>query len=439
MHVAPGPSVHPDRSDIFKELHSSPFFEVQAPTRLFSFALFFDDDNGAQWRSLLGLAEELGHAGPPEGARNFSAGNNAFQFHWSLHTEFARYTFVLGGAALDLPAAQVALEVSAAWLHALQGQIIAATQFAIVPDDYAHWDALRERWFGSHRLIGGEIGEGRGRAYTDYHLHPAGAIDGGATRHVIFDRLMGPQQAGRMVQRLIEIDTYVALALLSLPLAKRQMADLDVLGLALRRLTELTGREELRDEKMLKQLENLAAELECCIAESQYRFSASNAYYKLVESQVHELEAGPLPAIQPFRQFIWRRLGPAMMTCTTVERRQDRLAQRVQRTTALLRTRVEVTHEKQNRELLAGMAQRAELQLRLQETVEGLSIWVLTYYAVGLLSHALGALAMFGLADHAELVVGASVPLVALLFWLCTRAAKRKFRKLHAGGEAAKA
>lgn len=437
-----GPAAHPERPYIFRELHSSPFFEVQAPARLFSFALFFDEDKGEQERAVSRLAEAMGCTRPPAGTRHFSAANDTLTFYWSLHTEFARYTFVLAEEAHeDLLAVDVACELPVSWLHSLNGQVIAATQFVVGVEDDSRWDALREGWFGANHIIGGDIGGGRGRAYTDYRLHPAGPIDGGATRHVIFDRAMGPQQTGKMVQRLIEIETYVSLSLLSLPLAKRQMTSLDVLGIELRKLTDLTEREELRDESLLKRLENLAAELERLIAESQYRFSASHAYHKLVEGQVAELDAIPAGGAQPFRQFIWRRLGPAMMTCATVEQRQDRLAQRVQRTTALLRTRVEVTHEKQNRELLAGMARRAELQLRLQETVEGLSIWVLTYYAVALLSHALNTLEVLGVEVHAELVAGVAVAPVAFLFWLCTRAAKRRYGRLHAaapdGGNAA--
>lgn len=431
MSLPRGPSDHPERPCIFRELHSSPFFEVPSPARLLSFALFFDEDHGEQRRSACRLAAALGCDGPPEGARYFNAGNDKFSFCWSLHTEFARYTFVRSGAAADASDADIEHEIPADWLRSLNGKIIAAARLVIVPADYPGWETLRENWFGQSRLIESEIGEGRGRACTDYRLHPDRLMDGGVTRYVVFDREMGPQQTGRMVQRLAEIETYVSLALLSLPVAKRQMTALDVLGIELRQLTELTQRAELRDEGLLNRLENLAAELERLIAESQYRFSASQAYHRLVESQMAELDEAPVPDAQPFKRFIWRRLGPAMMTCATVERRQDRLAQRVQRTTALLRTRVEVTHEQQNRDLLAGMARRAELQLRLQETVEGLSVWVLTYYAVGLLSHALHALEAAGLPLHAELIAGASVPLIALLFWRGTRAAKGRYMKQH--------
>jgi len=125
-----------------------------------------------------------------------------------------------------------------------------------------------------------------------------------------------------------------------------------------------------------------------------------------------------------------RRLAPAMETCETAAQRQERLMARLQRSTALLRTRVEVVHEAQNRALLASMDRRAELQLRLQETVEGLSVGVLTYYAVGLLGYLFKAGKATGLHLDVELLTGLAIPLVALLVWLGMRRVKKT---LHHG------
>ena len=85
--------------------------------------------------------------------------------------------------------------------------------------------------------------------------------------------------------------------------------------------------------------------------------------------------------------FIVRRLLPAMNTCVTMARRQEDLSSRVARNSQLLRTRVEVELERQNQELLAQMNRRAKLQLHLQETVEGLSVVAISYYALGLIGY----------------------------------------------------
>jgi len=114
-----------------------------------------------------------------------------------------------------------------------------------------------------------------------------------------------------------------------------------------------------------------------------------------------------------------------METCATAVRRQERLMTRLQRSTALLRTRVEVVHEEQNRALLASMDRRAALQLRLQETVEGLSVGVLTYYAVGLLGYLFKAGKAAGMHLNVELLTGLAIPVVAGSVWLGMRRVKR--------------
>jgi uncharacterized membrane-anchored protein len=45
----------------------------------------------------------------------------------------------------------------------------------------------------------------------------------------------------------------------------------------------------------------------------------------------------------------------------------------------LLRTRVEITRERQNQQLLTSMDRCARLQLRLQQAVEGLSVAAISY------------------------------------------------------------
>jgi uncharacterized membrane-anchored protein len=285
--------------------------------------------------------------------------------------------------------------------------------------------AIAARWFAGHELIGAEIGDGNGVAYTDLRLHADPLLAEGFSRFVVIDRAMGPRQSGRMLRRLFEIETYRMLALLALPMAKQQMQAQDALGIRLGIITEKMSQADSEDAAMLGELSQLSAEAENLIAQSQYRFSAAHAYYQLVERRISELRETRLPGLQPFREFMEHRLEPAMDTCRTATLRQDRLTARLQRATALLRTRVEVINEEQNRALLASMDKRAALQLRLQEMVEGLSVGVLSYYAVGLISYAAKALKAAGVHLNAELLTGASIPLVALGVWWGVRRAKR--------------
>ena len=79
-----------------------------------------------------------------------------------------------------------------------------------------------------------------------------------------------------------------------------------------------------------------------------------------------------------------RRRRPAMRTCQTASERQAELSQKLTRAANLLRTRVDIALEQQNRTLLETMSERGRLQLRLQQTVEGLSIAAVSYYVLGL-------------------------------------------------------
>jgi uncharacterized membrane-anchored protein len=76
---------------------------------------------------------------------------------------------------------------------------------------------------------------------------------------------------------------------------------------------------------------------------------------------------------------------------------------------------VDVELERQNQQLLAQMNRRAKLQLRLQETVEGLSVVAITYYASQLVNYlAKGLKPVIG-GMNPEVVAAISIPIIAAL------------------------
>ena len=423
---------HHLRRELNEEAHARPYAAIPSPARLTSLSLYYDFDDVPQRAALADLAERIGLPAPLTDQAYYSASAGDLTVRWSLHTEFARYTFIVGGDCAD-PFERTALDrIPAAWLRDLPGVVLVALHAVLLPSEReTELAEMSSRWFDGRELIGAEIGDGNGAAYTDLRLHPDARLAEGFSRYVVVDRAMGASQSGRMLQRLFELETYRMLTLLALPIAKKQMRDLDNLGIELRAITERMAAAEGNgsDAQLLSQLTALATRVEQLIAESQYRFSAAHAYYRLVEARIGELREQRISGMQPFREFMERRLSPAMNTCETVARRQDRITARLQRTTALLRTRVEVLHEEQNRALLASMDRRAALQLRLQETVEGLSVGVLTYYMVSLLHHLLAAVEAAGLHLNVELLTGLAIPLVALTVWFSMRRLKASLNK----------
>jgi uncharacterized membrane-anchored protein len=419
-------NAHPLRRSLNDEAHARPPVAISSPARMSSITLLFEKDDHGQREALMDLIERLGLPALEPGASHYTGVAGEMTVRWALHNEFVRYGFILPGVCPDPFDRTVLDRLPQDWLARLPGKLIVGVHALLLPaEQEAPVQEVAQRWFNARELIGAEIGDGNGIAYTDLRLHPDSKLAEGFSRYVLIDRQMGENQSGRMLQRLFELETYRILALLALPIAKQQMREINELGAKLNAVTERMCSEEDRDAGLLAELTDLASRAERLVGEHQYRYSATRAYYQLVGQRIQELREHRIPGLQPFREFMERRLAPAMATCETVLGRQDRLIARIQRTTALLRTRVEVQHEQQNRALLASMDRRAELQLRLQETVEGLSVGVLTYYLVSLLHHIFAALHAAGVSIEPELATGIVVLPVAVVVWLGVRRVKR--------------
>jgi uncharacterized membrane-anchored protein len=247
---------------------------------------------------------------------------------------------------------------------------------------------------------------------------------------VLCNRGFTPRQAGRMLQRLFEIEAYRMMALLAFPIARQLSPRMVDIERALAVLTDRIASGVGDDESLLQELTRLAAEIESSLAASQFRFGACRAYHELVTTRIAELRERRLPGIQTIEEFMVRRLTPAVATCATVSQRMHDLSERVAQGSALLSTRVDIAREHQNQALLASMDRRARLQLRLQQTVEGLSIAAIVYYVVGLVGYGAKAGKAAGLKVEPDLIVGLSIPLVALLVMWALRRARRA---LHRG------
>ena len=145
-----------------------------------------------------------------------------------------------------------------------------------------------------------------------------------------------------------------------------------------------------------------------------------------MKKRITELKEIPIVGMQTFGEFMDRRLGPAMKTCNWTARRQDELAARISRVTQLLRTRVDIERESQNQRLLTSMDQRAKVQLRLQETVEGLSIVAISYYGASLIGYMSKGLKTLGIAVSADLVIAVAIPVIAVLGYVSMKAMKKR-------------
>jgi uncharacterized membrane-anchored protein len=290
-------------------------------------------------------------------------------------------------------------------------------------------DALAARHFGGRQLVGSRIADGIATALTDFRIH-----EDGFSRWLLLDRGMKPNQAGRAVQALLEVDAYRLLALLAFPVA-RELSP--VLNRNERELSEianvLVNADPESEPVLLDRLTRLQADIERHEADNHYRFGAAEAYYTLVQRRTSQLREERVAALQTFQEFMERRLGPAMNTCAAISARLESLSQRVTRATQLLSTRIEITRERQNQQLLESMNRRAETQLRLQQTVEGLSVAAITYYAAGLINYVAKGLQQSGLPIDPALATALGIPVVAVLMWLGVRRVRRAVTAISGG------
>ena len=418
------PPDHPRRFELNDEVHARPPEALQAPARVSYLALLLDGTGRAEEVARLAdLARSCKASVPAADANHFAADLGPFRIKWERHTEFSRYMFIVDGAS-DAPFGDPAIErVPAGFVAGLPGEVIAAAHVALLPAEPEEpvLDALSRTMLGGNVVVGSRIGDGAATALTDFRIHADGF-----SRFVVCDRELAPRQAGRVIQRLLEIDTYKTLALLAFPVA-RELGPF--LGRSERELaaitTSLADAGDANEGALLDRLTRLEAEIESRGAENQFRFGAAAAYYELVRRRIGELREARLSGVQTFGEFVERRLAPAMNTCEAVVTRQEALSGRVARATTLLSTRVDVTQARQNQDLLQSMNRRAQLQLRLQETVEGLSIAAVTYYIVGLVGYAAKGAKPLGADFNPDVAMAASIPIVLLLVAIGIRRIRR--------------
>ena len=341
------------------------------------------------------------------------------------HTEFTTVTVIAPQAGAPFARSAVDL-LPEGWLEAVPGRVLAAVEIASeeLPVAEAGTAKTMERvaeFFNQGQLIGGWVVERVASVWSHFRLD-----EREATRFLVQGHALTPGRYGRLLQRLVEIETYRLAAMLSLPLARDLLPQIDVLEGQHVTLVERIGRMDAGDEReLLGDLTNLSLTTERFQARCGSRFSLTESYARILAARVRELREEQVPGYQTISEFFDRRLAQALHTCQTADAGLSALSLRLQSTTSLLRTRVEVNLQSQNQLLLASVDRRAAAQLRLQRAVEGLSVVVLTYYLANLLKIVLEGTEAAGFAVHATLVVALVLPLLAGGVWWAVRRTKR--------------
>ena len=425
---------HPSRVALHNEIHARPPEALDMPLAISQVVMVCDAaQREASRQHLCALLRDRHLPLPDASSTHLRVDVGQFRLRWELHTEFVTYTFtrqladgadVLLQVKRDPPVASDAIPRE--WLASLPGQCLCSMHMWVLhrPDKDSH--LLVKHLLQEDTLVGCAVADEQGEVFTDFAIHADG-----------FSRMLllvkpGPggmtqRRLGRMVQQLIEIETYRMAALLGLPAAREAYS---ALATAERELAELAQaiRVTSRDAEaqLLDRLTTLAGKVESQHAASHSRFSASAAYFELVDKRIADIAESRVAGLQTIGEFMERRLTPARSTCEWATRRQDALSQRVSRMSNLLRTRVEIEQQQSSQALLATMNRRQDLQLKLQSTVEGLSVVAITYYIVGLVAYLAKALQKWGWPLSPETSAALAIPCVAAGLWWLFRSLRRK-------------
>lgn len=438
------PENHPDRIRLNDELHARPPVALWPNEHILYLALINTGGKRLQEEVIIrDLCDSLGGESCPllqgnniefDVAVNPGTYSNAeqalrFRVKYERHSEFSSWWFFQQTATNDPFCAPEFCCNLEQWIPRLPGKLLVAMNIRVCQGESIPSVHEVAPFFDGNTVIGSQIAHDTGAAFTDFRIDADGK-----TKLLFMNRGMGSRQAGRQLQGLVEIETYRMMALLALPeaqaafpiLAAQEQAIIDVS----RDLAEEpvdSGTAQIKDLALQQQISEISSAIEALSSSTQYRLSASDAYFQLVQRRIADLRETNLSGMQGFGEFMERRLLPAMKTCSTFSHRIRETSHRVSRIGQLLQTRVEIAREAQNSQLLASMEKRSKHQLHLQQAVEGLSIVAISYYGIGLAGYVFKAMKTLGLLNDVEIATGIATPVILLMVAMLTRKIRNSF------------
>ncbi|MGY3173855.1 putative membrane-anchored protein [Pseudomonas sp. TE12234] len=215
---------------------------------------------------------------------------------WELHAEFFTLTLVVTSSGDDL-AWTTLPEALASMVEVYLSTLIKSVQIAVRGE--VHLDLSR---YGFKDPSGSCVGGGDVMVWSDFRLSEDGS------NHILFvNRLLNVYRQGRMIRRLLEIETYRMMASLSLTTAKDLSAQLDVFDKTLVILSERNANSDGSNARaLLADISNLSAQVVSSTAKTHHRFSATQAFAQLVFERLGELRESHVGDCQRLGVFIER-------------------------------------------------------------------------------------------------------------------------------------
>lgn len=410
------PVDHPDRRAITDELHARPVDIIEVPARVRRLVYLPGDEGGIDGALARFNAFCVGAGiAPLDGGirqTSFTAADRTVT--WEFHTEFVTVTWRSAIAdKVDWPDG-IGLDSIA------DGQLIAAARIDVLDEREVPTRLLPQ--FNLSSLCFSYVEDGLAQVATDYVANHAGF-----TRFEFAAAGLTPLRRSILVRRLLEIDTYRSMAMLALPLARRNSPQLADAERELSRLIEALAETTTTDgiQAALDALHRLSIRSGQLSERLDYRFAASKAYGHVLKARLDGLRESSTRHGSTMNRFLGNRVDPALATCLAMEKRLESLTAKIERAIELLNVRIGLDLQIQNKAVLETIASTAQSQFRLQATVEGLSVIATSYYAIGILSYILAGPLELAHLDKA-LAVSAAAPIaIAIVWWGLRRLSRR--------------
>ncbi|WP_420935112.1 DUF3422 family protein [Alteromonas sp. A081] len=426
---------HPLRETLTEEIHARPFESIQAPMDVFMFVKFTGEAASAcEYSHLVRFCQDHALVMPKENSKHYTESLKGNRIKWERHGEFTAYNIFIP-VGVSRPFTLSVPEFFSKWIASTEGEILVATHLSIrCESDFNDIDTVIESQFSPESVASSKVAKGDAQIWTDLRIH-----EEGMNRILILSSHLEGWRLGRITQRVLDVSTYRNMALLALPEAHKASAEITRLEHRLfSALDQIQGSDKHRDSKKradksihsesqtLEEFTDISMHIQNITAQTKFRFSATDAYFELVKSRLVDLNEVPVSGYQTIGEFLKRRMWPAMRTCYSVNKRLEELADQTSKSVDLLQTRLNLIVENQNNQLLEAMNKRAQTQLRMQETVEGLSIAAITYYLVGLTGYLIKSVHKLYPTLNLDAAIGISVIPVGLLVWLGVMKLKKR-------------
>ena len=405
---------HDNRWLIHAETHARPVPPLAGPATIRRVA-FMSADRGSDLALLQRRIADLANipAQKAAGARQLDFACDGHAIVWEMHNEFATLTWKSPLGDTNTWPKGIGLE-----LHS-NVALVSATRVDVIDDNAV--DPARLGQLAENSLCHSALYVGQARVATDFVADADRFVS-----FVVAAQSCGAQRRGVIVRRLLEIETYRCVVLLGLPVARQVGGRVQGYEQGLAAIMAQIGEGSTPEahRASLEALHALSVGVGRTVEETTFRFSATQAYGQILAERLSRLGETPIGESTTIQRYLDNRVQPALATCRAMEKRLTDLGTKVQRSIELLDATITVSIQTQNQEVLDTILQTAQSQYRLQETVEGLSIIAISYYALGILGYIAEGLHGFVPVDK-PLLLTVLAPLVILVVFLGIRRLRR--------------